>query len=77
MLVPVSVLVFVSVLGQRGAGSGQRGAASAKREPLHEIRPHAKRQPDTNTSTDTGSLTAPISARVEEGGVLWRHRTGA
>jgi ABC-type nickel/cobalt efflux system permease component RcnA len=38
VLVSVSVLVFVSVLGQRGAGSGQRGAASAKRRPLHETR---------------------------------------
>ena len=76
MLVSVSVLVFVSVLGQRGAASGQRQAGSGKREPLHAIRAR-RAQPDTNTSKDTGSLTAPISARVKEGGVLWRHRTGA
>ena len=70
------MLVSVSVRGQRSAASGKREAwretLATSRDPLA-----AWRQPDTNTSTDTGSLTAPISARVKAGGVLWRHRTGA
>ena len=72
----MSVLVFESVLGWRGAGSGERGAGSTKwiRETLTASRdpPAAWRQPDTNTSTDTGSRAAPFSARVRVGWGRWR-----
>jgi hypothetical protein len=53
VLVLVFVLVFVLVLGQRGAciGPGGQRGGSAKRSPLHEIRNPAHRKSDTNTST--------------------------